>query len=798
MLGAAVCLLLLLARAVPTGAGMISVTADQGVTINIRQATGNLSLTECQMCTGEGDCYSEYQILPGDTLFFKFTCSDPEHHFIMEVKKDIAEADDLEDLLPQNLPRLNTTYIWAINVPYNVGVGMSFPQNRLQQMDSGHCPDLVKYTIKGHVRFDDKKEVLVGTFCKNGTIYNLKIQGRTLIALEVPWSTMIDDPGFELYFLSPIKRFSVVDVVLQPSSSVHFMSANWPQGFPNDELMTWTFAVPSNHHANVTVESSTFPSCVKREAGWFFGPSVLSKKLNQFHKKFMLTLQNCDMDSSSATGLTLHFKVEVFTDHGERFEIKLRKEDDALVKFKQLLEDSNGLFCICKFPVASDCASELQLNPGDHLNISFHFQCNVAKDIAVEATRNISCKDQDKCSVKNVDLVLPSEITSLPVLQQTFKWVLEAPPEMTIELAAKRLKLQQLLPGQSCDGNLTYNMSTFCENGARSTVGLFCPGGAMELIQTTDSVSLELLTSDGWGSSDVDISLSFIPRVTEDYIMKVTPEAGSSINLLTPNWELGMPNKLTASWDISILEDHIAELSFLNQSMPHCEHGHVIISVDEQWEHSNLISYRETDALPDSPITLAHRFWLNVSNCEPSSGQLNLVFHMLVKEYEDNMEVLMTCVAAVGGLALIATLVVIVCCLQKRRRQQRQPAVGIYNPSVNTHRPRHQRKFGKTRQENESHIYAVIDEDRVYTDYFNNTQFLPIPEVDVYRPFQGPMGNVLPTLPPPRGTVPKGSNPETVPMVSNDLYTFSVKKADVENNGETVTFLGNGEKDSSS
>ncbi|XP_051872193.1 CUB domain-containing protein 1 isoform X2 [Pristis pectinata] len=777
---------------------MISVTADQDVTINIRQATGSLSFAECQMCTQEGDCNSEYQILPGATLLFNFTCDDPEHNFIMEVKKEIAEADDLEDLLPQSLPKLNTTYIWAINVPYNVGVWISFPENHLQQMDSGYCPDLVQYMIKGHVRYDNKKEVPVGTFCRNGTIYNLKIQGRTLIALEVPWTEVIDDAGFQLSFVNPIKKFSVVDVVLQPETPAYFMSANWPQGFPNDELMTWTFAVPSNHHANVTVENFTLPSCVKREAGWFFGPSVLGKKSNQFHKSFMLTLQNCDMDSSSATGLTLRFKVELFTDYGERFEIKLRKEDAVSVKFKQLLEDNNSLFCICKFPVSSDCASELQLNPGDHLNISFHFQCNRAHNITVEATKHVSCKDQDECSVKNVDLVLPTTLSTLPVPQQTFKWVLEAPPEMTIQLATKRLKLQQLLPGQSCNGNLTYNMSTFCEDGTSSTVGLFCPHGAMEQIQTADSVSLELLTSDAWSSSDLDISLSFIPRVTEDFIMKVTPEAGSPVHLLTPNWELGMPNKLTASWDISVPEDHVAELSFLNHSIPHCEHGHVIISVDEQWEDATLTSYRETDALPNSPITLAHNFWLNVSNCEPSSGHLNLMFHVLVKEYEDDMEMVMIVLAAVGGLALIIAITVIVCCVKKRRRQQSQPALGIYNPSVNNHIPRHRWKFGKTRQENESHIYAVIDEDRVYADHFNKPQLLSIPEVDVYRPFQGPMGSVPPTLPPPRGTIPKGSSPEAMPMVSNDLYTFSMKKVDVENNGEMVSFLGNGEKDSSS
>ncbi|XP_067905990.1 CUB domain-containing protein 1-like [Heterodontus francisci] len=794
--------LLLLGWMLGTDSEMISSTAERNMTVSIQQASRSLETSDCKICISEEKCYEDYQLTQEEILLFNFTfsCIDPEHHFVIEVQKEIREDSDLEHALrlPQ-LPNLNRTYIWNIGVPYKVGVHLSFVGNYLEQIDSATCLDSVTYTIKGHLRYKSTSDVLVGIFCRNGTISNLKVQGKTLVELQVPWTETLDDAGFQLFFVSAIKKFSVVEVVLQPGAPVYFMSANWPMGFPNDELMTWKFSVPSRYHANVTKENYTLPTCVKREAGMYYGPSMLGKKASKFYKNFMLTLQNCDMDRTSTEVLTLRFKIELFHDYGERLEIKLKKEDGVYVKLKQILKidgDPSTLFCICKFPVSSDCSSELELEPGDHLNISFHFACNKTRDIIVEATKNVSCKDSEECSVRNMGLSLPDILTTLPVPHQTFKWIVEQPPELTIELSSERFKLRQLLPGQTCDGNLMYNMSTFCQNGARSVVGQFCPNGTIDKIQTADHVLLELKTTDAWNSNDLDISLSFIPHLTEDYIMNILPNIGSPVYLLTPNWGPGMPNKLTASWNISIHADHVAELTFMNASVPKCEHGHVVIGIREQEEESSLMSFRETDSLPQSPVTLAHRFWLNVSNCELSSGHLNLMFQVLVLEDKDTT--ITIAVAVAGGVALLVIIAVIVCCVKKWKRR-RQPALGIYNPGVNNHMPGRRQKFGKRRQDNDSHIYAVIDEDRVYADYFNKSRMLSIPEVDVYRSFEGPMGNVPPTLPPPRSATSKSASPEAVPMVSNDLYTFSVKKQDVEkSNGEMVTFLGNGEKDSSS
>ncbi|XP_072366177.1 CUB domain-containing protein 1-like [Scyliorhinus torazame] len=795
-------LLLLLGWVLGTGSELISVFAKKNMNISIMQVPGSLEASDCEMCTGEGDCFKNYTLQSEDAFDFTFTCDDPEHYFAVEVSKDVGEQTDLEDALRlPMLPKLNRTYIWNINVPYEVGVNMNFVDNHLEQIDSAPCPDSFTYTIIGHLRLEATSAVLVGNFCKNGTISNVKVQGRTRIEFKVAWEETIEDPGLGLTFVPPIGNFSVVDVVLQPGPPLYFTAANWPNGFPDDELMSWHFSVPASYHANVTIENNTRPKCVKRNLELYNGPPLREKMTKEYEADFWLKLQNCEMDRASPEGLTLRFKVETFH-YAEKFEIRLKEEDGVSVEIEQLQEaggDSSFPSCICTYPLwNSNCSSKLLLGPGGHQTIYFHSGCNTTRDISIVATKNTNCKDIEDCHVSNMVLTLPDVLLKLPVPQQTFRWTLEQPDDLTIELAFERLKLRQLLPDETCKGGMMYNMSTFKPSGVRSNVGLFCPHGAMEKIQTADHVILELQTSKGWNTSDLDISLSFIPRLTDDYIMNIIPDADSPVCLLTPNWGPGMLNDLVASWNISVPPDHVAELTFMNHSLPDCAHRHVIIRVREQWEDPKEWTFGETASLPESLDSLTHTFWLNVTNCYTSSEQLNLLFQVRVSESEDVTDTIVIA-AAVAGVLIVLIIAVTVCCIKRWKRQNRQPGLAIYNPGVNSRMLARRRKFAKGRQDNDSHIYAVIDEDRVYADYFNKSGMLSIPEVDVYRSFDGPMGNEPPALPPPRSATSKDGSPRADPMVVNDLYTFSIRKENAEkSNGEMATFLGNGDKSSSS
>lgn len=129
--------------------------------------------------------------------------------------------------------------------------------------------------------------------------------------------------------------------------------------------------------------------------------------------------------------------------------------------------------------------------------------------------------------------------------------------------------------------------------------------------------------------------------------------------------------------------------------------------------------------------------------------------------------------------------------------------VGVYNANVNTQVPGKKGLFTKGRKNNESHVYAVIDDAMVYGHLLKESNGTVTPEVDVYRPFDGPVGS-LPPSPPPfsfRKDIKHSPNNEEPPPLTDtdhDTYTFAHQKSgqtedngdiNEKNNGDTTTFL---------
>lgn len=138
--------------------------------------------------------------------------------------------------------------------------------------------------------------------------------------------------------------------------------------------------------------------------------------------------------------------------------------------------------------------------------------------------------------------------------------------------------------------------------------------------------------------------------------------------------------------------------------------------------------------------------------------------------------------------------------------------MGIYNSKVNTEAPRRQAFFKKGRKSNESHVYAVIDDTMVYGHLLPETNGI-VPEVDVYQPFEGHMGDAPPVPP---ITFPNGSTKEDIKdriikedvkdgsidgdimdetialsMKDNEIYVFSqsLSRQPVENEDTSITYM---------
>lgn len=165
-------------------------------------------------------------------------------------------------------------------------------------------------------------------------------------------------------------------------------------------------------------------------------------------------------------------------------------------------------------------------------------------------------------------------------------------------------------------------------------------------------------------------------------------------------------------------------------------------------------------------------------------------------------------VAGVGKLELNAlSPVLFLTCyhlqLCNRKKKSQNPMVGVYNANVNTQMPGKQRLFKKDRKNNDSHVYAVIDDAMVYGHLLKESNGSVNPEVDVYRPFDGPMGS-LPPSPPPfsfRKDIKRSpSTEEPLPLAETDQdsYTFAHQKSgELEDNGDNTNEKNNGDTSTS-
>lgn len=103
------------------------------------------------------------------------------------------------------------------------------------------------------------------------------------------------------------------------ASSSELLSPNYPDSFPDDDVMEWYFQVPDKHKTAVQVSKLTQPRCLRKDTAVEYHSkgrlaSVLSLTEPQpDHEQgnFSLTLRNCKMDriAAGSPGLSLNLKV---------------------------------------------------------------------------------------------------------------------------------------------------------------------------------------------------------------------------------------------------------------------------------------------------------------------------------------------------------------------------------------------------------------------------------------------------------------------------------------------------------
>lgn len=797
--GALLGVLLLGAARLPAGAGAseIALRPGSGITLVIQPRTPALPGKPCYILTSKRRD-TTLAIRSGERAAFTFSCQNPESHFVMEIQKSVdcvsgpCPFGEVQ-LEPSTsvLPALNRTFVWDVKAHKSIGLELHFSRPRLRQIGPGEaCPDGVTHSISGRI---NTAEVKIGTFCSNGTVSRIKMQEGVKVALHLPWFHPRNFSGFSIANHTAIKRLCIVECVFEGEGTATLMSANYPEGFPEDELMTWQFLVPPHMRSSVSFLSFNVSNCEKKEErveyyipGSTTNPEVFKLEDQQpgnMAGTFNLSLQGCDQDAQSPGILRLRFQVLVQhpqTESNKTYVVDLSNEQTMSLTIEPRPVKHGRKFVPGCFVCLESrtCSANVTLTPGSKHRISF--LCDNLTRLWMNAEKTLSCLDPRYCQRKSYRLQVPSDILQLPVQLHDFSWKLLVPKDRLSLALVPAQKLQQHTHERACSTSFSYLLASAVP-GQDLYFGSFCPGGAIEHIQVKQNVSVTLRTFSPGFQKDASrqvLNVSFIPFFKEESIFTVTPDAKSKVYLRTPNWDRGLPSLSSVSWNISVPSNQVACLTLVKERMGVvCQTGRAFMIIQEQQTRAKEIFSLE-EVLPE-PRVRRRSFWVNVSNCSPASGkQLDLLFWVALTPRTMDLTTVISA-AVVGGAFLLLALGLIICFVKRKKKKNKGLAVGVYNGNANTQMPRLP-KFQKERKDNDSHVYAVIDDTMVYGHLLQDASgsFLQ-PEVDTYRPFQGLMGDCPPPTPAVCSRTPTSKlasdypPPPMPPESEGEPYTFS-------------------------
>ncbi|XP_010883460.2 CUB domain-containing protein 1 [Esox lucius] len=789
----------------------LTITPVQGTTLIISQSSEVSRRSACTICNGtdlKRTCSSSGIILtnPKAAESVEFTCPKPEEVFTVTVvweiectmkscNGDITPFESDTGTLP--LQKFNRTFIWNLKAPVSRAFHLNFNQMGLRQIHpSEQCPDQHTYTLLAH---QDTGEAAIGTYCRNGSVSGAQVLNQGRFSLEIPGGWKLKPTVFNVSVGEEIKSLAVLKVILpEGTSSSMFLSPNYPDSFPDDDQVEWEFMVPPKHNTTVLFLNSTQPQCLKKEPAveYHYGnmPFAVVKKLSdpqptQRRESFSMILRNCEMNKIgiSSNGLSVRFQVSAnLWSLPVLCNVDLRNEQGLTLYIRKTSPKSN-----CELKLNSFIQENITIPSGKISQLSFQ-DCPRQK-LILTASRIIECHQWKDCPAATapIPLTVPVLESCLPAHLANIDWTLRPPQQGTVELLPLNGSLRQSLPGHKCYGP---DIIIVDDEEHGTTVGQFCPQGAISKIQVQTKVSIKASIKGGENlqpHSHYFLKISFTKEIGERYIFTVRPKSGFPTILATPSWPMGMKSFSTVSWIVSVPSNKEAHLLFTNISQPKCSKQHTSIRVQSLGSLKEMYSQQE-DKKADREITISESFYLNMSNCMPEKGDFSVLTEitLLHKDKHPPLTIILSVVAAI--VVLMVVVLAVICSVIRKRKGQLSHQVSVYNPNGTNFLPGHNRSYPKSGRDDqdESPIYACIDETLVYSHLLLDRVELGVRDlpVDVYHSFTGPtednalsLGTVadIPEVGiyqpfvPPSGVSPHTHNgplSQELSMVNNELY----------------------------
>uniref|UniRef100_A0A3Q3ER17 CUB domain containing protein 1a n=1 Tax=Labrus bergylta TaxID=56723 RepID=A0A3Q3ER17_9LABR len=660
-----------------SGGQNLNVTPDRGTTFNI----GSTQVKGCQVCTGPGKCSTSLMLSGNSRVLLEFKCARPQDVFSVEIVQNIecttrSCSGNIIQADYGSLPLLgfNRKFTWNLKSPSFKAFKIDFNDAGLRQINSSErCLDKHSYTL-----------YLKLCYLNNN------------FQLHVFFS--IRNHFINYFFKCLFAAFAKMTVMLpKGTSTAELLPPNYPDSFPDDDLMEWYFQVPDKHKASVQFLNLVQPRCLKKEAAVEYhsrGRVALVMRLSdpqpeQNQGDFSLTLRNCEMDRRRA--------------------------------------GSPGL--ILNLRVSSSSKSSLGRW------IFYTFTCYLLIDISMIYSLLSECNKLEDCPKTPVRLPCsPTMPSCLPAPLSRVTWTLRPPKHGTVELTSPTGPLRQSLPGQPC--NDSFIIEAVEDDG--SIIGHFCPQGTIQKIQIHTNVTVTVTIFE---KKATKTSLKHVleARLKEEifgnklYIFTVSPKRDTPVLLASPGWPVGMKTDSTVSWIVSFPTKMEAHLMFANLSQPKCEKGHTNIRVQRvgrKEEEYSRIEYEEAE----EEITVSQSFYLNMSNCKPERGHFSVIT-MITLQKNLLLTIILSVVAAL--LVIFVIVLVAVCVVIRKKKKRLNHQVSIYNPNGTSILPGNN-GFPKTREDNESHVYDTIEDTLVYTHLLRKGREIGVyGEFDTYRPFTG-------------------------------------------------------------
>ncbi|XP_060725820.1 CUB domain-containing protein 1a [Tachysurus vachellii] len=735
-----------------SGGPALTINLQSDSTIHINRSTA--SQIKCEVCIGNR---CQFTMTLSRSMEVVFTCSKPEDVFMVEIVRQIVCTTTCNGMItPEDIPSLqnfNRTFSWNVKVQGHKAYCLDFTRTGLRQIQpTEHCQDKHIYSVSIGA-------VTVGKFCHQGIIKSMQVLQEGRVTLQVPGKQQLNTVSFGITIGPEITSSAIINVTLPEEPwSQDFFSPNYPESFPDDDLITWAFQVPYKYYSTVHILNYTIPRCKLKDVRLeyqLFSKIMVKKlsepQLSEHQGSFDLSLHNCHVDTQSSTNLTLHFNISS-TRRGSEVHctVDLKLEKGLVIHIMKKKTQSD-----CNLKLNSLAQETATITSPKVSHVSF-IDCK-EEDLLITINKTITCQQFRDCPSSET-LRVPALDKCIVGVVQEVRWFLNGPQHGTVELVSSEGSLQQSLPGHLCKDTVLLSVSENEPQGV--TVGQFCPQGAIHKMQiNVTNITVSASSTGGKNLRQITNSLlkvSFTKAIKESYIFTVLPKKDIPVLLGTPSWPLGMKSYTTVSWSILFPAQLEAYVSFPSVSQLTCKNRPAYIKLHRQQSHDKMYSWQDQNP---KDVVVSQNFYLNMSNCLPVKGAFSVVSQITLHL---GKSVLLSIILSVVGVVLLLMVIILaVCCILRKKKKQKAPEVSVYNPSRHPFLPGLHGIPQETEDE-DFHIYHYIIDDQVnghldkdtvemneavsvYREFTGPTEQQPLtekleaeePEVGVYRPFTG-------------------------------------------------------------